>query len=63
MTVLTLVIVRDVQLTNVSITHHGVNILEDTSIELNFGRRYGLIGHNGCGKSTMLTLLGLWSLI
>lgn len=49
---------RDIQLSNVSITHHGVNILEDTSIELNFGRRYGLIGHNGCGKSTMLTLLG-----
>jgi len=49
---------RDIQLTNVSITHHGVNILEDTSIELNYGRRYGLIGPNGCGKSTMLTLLG-----
>jgi len=49
---------RDVQLTNVSITHHGVNILEDTTIELNYGRRYGLIGPNGCGKSTMLTLLG-----
>lgn len=49
---------RDIQLTNVSITHHGENILEDTTIELNFGRRYGLIGHNGCGKSTMLTLLG-----
>eukprot|EP00116_Pleurobrachia_bachei_P008415 sb/3468677/ len=49
---------RDVQITNVSITHHGVNILEDTTIELNFGRRYGLIGTNGCGKSTMLTLLG-----
>lgn len=49
---------RDVQLTNVSITHHGVNILEDTSIELNYGRRYGLIGPNGCGKSTMLSLLG-----
>lgn len=49
---------RDIQLTNVSITHHGVNILEDTTIELNFGRRYGLLGHNGCGKSTMLTLLG-----
>lgn len=49
---------RDVQITNVSITHHGQNILEDTTIELNYGRRYGLIGFNGCGKSTMLTLLG-----
>lgn len=49
---------RDIQLNNVSITHHGVNLLEDTSIELNYGRRYGLIGSNGCGKSTMLTLLG-----
>lgn len=49
---------RDIQLTNASITHHGENLLEDTTIELNYGRRYGLIGHNGCGKSTMLTLLG-----
>lgn len=49
---------RDIQITNVSITHHGANLLEDTIIELNYGRRYGLIGFNGCGKSTMLTLLG-----
>jgi len=30
----------------------------DTSLELNWGRRYGLIGSNGSGKSTMLKSLG-----
>jgi len=28
--------------------------LSDTALELNFGRRYGLIGPNGSGKSTLL---------
>uniref|UniRef100_A0A1I8FXA4 ABC transporter domain-containing protein n=1 Tax=Macrostomum lignano TaxID=282301 RepID=A0A1I8FXA4_9PLAT len=29
----------------------------DTKLELNCGRRYGLIGLNGCGKSTLLAAL------
>ena len=28
-------------------------------LELNYGRRYGLLGLNGCGKSTLLTSIGL----
>ncbi|XP_021724345.1 ABC transporter F family member 1 isoform X2 [Chenopodium quinoa] len=28
-------------------------------LELNYGRRYGLLGLNGCGKSTLLTAIGL----
>jgi ATP-binding cassette subfamily F protein 2 len=28
--------------------------LQDTTLELNFGRRYGLIGRTGVGKSTFL---------
>lgn len=31
--------------------------MEDTTIELNQGSRYGLIGRNGCGKSTFLKCL------
>lgn len=27
-------------------------------LELNYGRRYGLLGLNGCGKSTLLTAIG-----
>lgn len=49
---------RDVKIDNLSITFHGVEILTDTRLELNCGRRYGLIGLNGSGKSTLLASLG-----
>jgi len=42
---------RDLKIENFSITFHGVELLKDTKLELNTGRRYGLIGFNGCGKS------------
>lgn len=32
-------------------------LVEDTIIELNVGARYGLLGRNGCGKSTFLKCL------
>lgn len=41
---------RDVHIENFSITFHGVELLADTRLELNCGRRYGLLGLNGCGK-------------
>ena len=41
---------RDVQLIGVTITFHGVELLSDTKLELNAGRRYGLLGMNGCGE-------------
>lgn len=41
---------RDVQLGNVTLTFHGAELLTDTKIELNVGRRYGFIGLNGCGR-------------
>ncbi|CAN7997992.1 unnamed protein product [Ixodes pacificus] len=49
---------RDVKIDNLSITFHGVEILTDTKLELNCGRRYGLIGLNGSGKSTLLSAVG-----
>lgn len=49
---------RDVKIENFSITFHGVELLTDTKLELNCGRRYGLLGLNGCGKSTMLETIG-----
>merc|ERR1719181_2649042 len=36
---------------------YGKNFITDTKLELNHGRRYGLIGMNGSGKSTMLAAL------
>lgn len=49
---------RDIKIDNFSITFHGAEILTDTKVELNCGRRYGLIGPNGSGKSTLLASLG-----
>lgn len=33
-------------------------MLQDTLLELNCGRRYGLLGLNGSGKSTLMAVLG-----
>ncbi|RWS26512.1 ABC transporter-like protein, partial [Leptotrombidium deliense] len=49
---------RDIKIDGFSITFHGAEILTDTKLELNCGRRYGLIGMNGSGKSTLLSTIG-----
>ncbi|CAD7087439.1 unnamed protein product [Hermetia illucens] len=49
---------RDIKIANFSITFFGSELLQDTMLELNCGRRYGLIGLNGCGKSSLLSVLG-----
>lgn len=41
---------RDIKIANFSITFYGTELLQDTLLELNCGRRYGLIGLNGSGK-------------
>ncbi|OWF43138.1 ATP-binding cassette sub-family F member 2-like [Mizuhopecten yessoensis] len=48
---------RDVHIHNLSLTFHGAELIVDTRLELNVGRRYGLIGLNGCGKSSLLFAL------
>lgn len=45
---------RDVKVTSASLVFHGKVLVTDSTLELNFGRRYGLLGENGCGKSTIL---------
>lgn len=45
---------RDVKISAVSLVFHGKVLVQDTTLELNYGRRYGLLGENGCGKSTIL---------
>lgn len=35
----------------------GLRILTDTTLQLSYGRRYGLVGQNGIGKSTLLRAL------
>jgi ATP-binding cassette, subfamily F, member 2 len=45
---------RDVKITSASLVFHGKVLFNDTTLEVNYGRRYGLNGENGCGKSTLL---------
>lgn len=52
---------RDVHIENFSITFHGVELLSDTRLELNRGRRYGLLGLNGCGKLLEVLKYECWT--
>jgi ATP-binding cassette subfamily F protein 2 len=45
---------RDIKIESYSLNYHGRVLIDNATIELNFGRRYGLIGANGSGKSTFL---------
>jgi ATP-binding cassette subfamily F protein 2 len=45
---------KDVKVTSASLVFHGRVLITDSTLELNYGRRYGLLGENGCGKSTLL---------
>lgn len=49
---------RDVHIESFTLLFHGHQLLEDARLELNYGRRYGLLGPNGCGKSCLLQALG-----
>ena len=48
---------RDVQISSFGIGLHGRRLVEDTELHMNYGRRYGLIGQNGCGKSNVLNAI------
>jgi len=45
---------RDVKIGAFSVSTFGRELIKDTTLDLTYGRRYGLIGQNGSGKSTML---------
>merc|ERR1712218_155056 len=49
---------RDIKIDNFSVTFYGAELLQDTKLELSVGNRYGLMGVNGCGKSTLMAVLG-----
>jgi len=48
---------RDIKIEQVTLTFYGGELLADTKLELTFGHRYGLIGLNGCGKSTLMSVI------
>ena len=43
---------------NVTIQFGAKPLFEDISVKFGGGNRYGLIGANGCGKSTLMKILG-----
>ncbi|WVZ62127.1 hypothetical protein U9M48_011909 [Paspalum notatum var. saurae] len=49
--------VRDIVLDNFSVSARGKELLKSASLRISHGRRYGLVGPNGMGKSTLLKLL------
>lgn len=49
---------RDIHINQFSVTFYGQEILVDADFEMNCGRRYGLVGLNGSGKSTILACIG-----
>jgi ATP-binding cassette subfamily F protein 3 len=48
---------KDIKVDNFDISISGLRILTDSSLTLAYGRRYGLVGQNGIGKSTLLNAL------
>ena len=48
---------RDIKFENYSLQCFGTDLITNTTLELNYGRRYGLLGSNGCGKTTFLKSL------
>ena len=48
---------KDIKLDAVDISIAGKRILTDANLTLSYGRRYGLVGQNGIGKSTLLRAL------
>ena len=48
---------KDIKMDNIDVSIGGNRILTDTTLTLSYGHRYGLVGNNGVGKSTLLRAL------
>ncbi|EUC32890.1 hypothetical protein COCVIDRAFT_38771 [Bipolaris victoriae FI3] len=48
---------KDIKIDSFDLSMPGLRILTDSSLTLAYGRRYGLVGQNGIGKSTLLRAL------
>nr|DAD33906.1 TPA_asm: hypothetical protein HUJ06_012757 [Nelumbo nucifera] len=49
--------VKDITIDNFSASARGKELLKNASVKISHGKRYGLVGPNGKGKSTLLKLL------
>lgn len=48
---------KDIKVDGIDVSISGKRILTDTTLTLAYSRRYGLVGQNGIGKSTLLRAL------
>lgn len=48
---------RDIHVDSYTLSFHGRLLIENASLALNYGQRYGLLGENGSGKTTFLRSL------
>ncbi|KAL4316473.1 hypothetical protein S245_052712 [Arachis hypogaea] len=48
---------KDITIENFSVSARGKELLKNASVKISHGKRYGLVGPNGKGKSTLLKLL------
>jgi ATP-binding cassette subfamily F protein 3 len=48
---------KDIKVEGIDLAIGALRILTDTTLTLAYGRRYGLVGQNGIGKSTLLRAL------
>ena len=46
----------EIELENIKMSYGGAPVLESVSISLNKGEKTGLVGQNGCGKTTLLEI-------
>ena len=53
---------KDIKVENFDIAFGDKVLLKSANLTLSFGRRYGLVGRNGIGKSTLLQLISARSL-
>ncbi|GMN68044.1 hypothetical protein TIFTF001_037103 [Ficus carica] len=49
--------IKDITIENFSVSARGKELLKNASVKISHGKRYGLVGPNGKGKSTLLKLL------
>ena len=54
--------IKDVKIENFDIAFGDKVLLKNANVTLSYGRRYGLVGRNGIGKSTLLKLISARSL-
>ena len=45
---------RDIKMDDISVSNGGEELVSNASLTLSYGRRYGLVGRNGTGKTTFL---------